>query len=52
MISRLMEDKPMLDQNKSPATLIDIRSVSRSFPKGSVDYLLVLDKVDLTIRSG
>lgn len=52
MISRLMEDKPMLDQNKSPATLIDIRSVSRSFPKGSGDDLLVLDKVDLTIRSG
>ncbi|MDU6378541.1 MAG: ATP-binding cassette domain-containing protein, partial [Bradyrhizobium sp.] len=42
----------MLDQNKSPATLIDIRSVSRSFPKGSGDDLLVLDKVDLTIRSG
>ncbi|MFN4923516.1 MULTISPECIES: AAA-associated domain-containing protein [Bradyrhizobium] len=42
----------MLDSNKPPVTLIDIRNVSRSFPKGSGDDLLVLDKVDLTIRSG
>src|ERR1700741_5069471 len=34
------------------AKLIDIRSVSRSFPKGSGEDLLVLDKVDLTIHSG
>ncbi|MFB9264485.1 AAA-associated domain-containing protein [Bradyrhizobium erythrophlei] len=33
-------------------TLIDIRSVCRSFPKGSGEELLVLEKVDLTIRSG
>ncbi|MEW6645507.1 MAG: nitrate/sulfonate/bicarbonate ABC transporter ATP-binding protein [Pseudomonadota bacterium] len=32
--------------------LIDIRNVSRSFPKGSGEDLLVLEKVDLTIRSG
>jgi NitT/TauT family transport system ATP-binding protein len=42
----------MLDPTKQPATLIDIRSVSRSFPKGSGEDLLVLDKVDLTIHSG
>jgi NitT/TauT family transport system ATP-binding protein len=42
----------MLDPSKPPATLIDIRSVSRSFPKGSGEDLLVLDKVDLTIHSG
>jgi NitT/TauT family transport system ATP-binding protein len=41
----------MLDQTKQP-TLIDIRSVSRMFPKGSGEDLLVLDKVDLTIHSG
>lgn len=33
-------------------TLIDIRGVNRSFPKGSGEELLVLEKVDLTIRSG
>jgi NitT/TauT family transport system ATP-binding protein len=42
----------MLDPTKPPATLIDIRSVSRSFPNGSGEDLLVLDKVDLTIHSG
>jgi len=42
----------MLDPTKPSATLIDLRSVSRSFPKGSGEDLLVLDKVDLTIRSG
>src|SRR6201999_138597 len=41
----------MLDTSKE-ATLLDIRSVCRSFPKGSGEDLLVLDKVDLTIRSG
>src|ERR1700753_4235463 len=40
----------MLDQVKQ-TSLIDIRSVCRSFPKGSGEDLLVLDKVDLTIRS-
>ena len=39
----------MLDQTK---TLIDIRGVCRSFPKGSGEELLVLEKVDLTIRTG
>ncbi|MBR1219292.1 nitrate/sulfonate/bicarbonate ABC transporter ATP-binding protein [Bradyrhizobium sp. U87765 SZCCT0131] len=32
--------------------LIDIRNVSRSFPKGSGEDLLVLENVDLAIRSG
>src|SRR6202050_946005 len=41
----------MLDQTKE-ATLIDIRGVCRSFPKGSGEDLLVLEKVDLTIHSG
>ncbi len=41
----------MLDQPKQ-STLIDIRSVCRSFPKGSGEDLLVLEKVDLTIHSG
>ena len=39
----------MLDQ---PSTLIDIRGVCRSFPKGSGEQLLVLEQVDLTIRAG
>jgi len=34
------------------AKLIDLRSVCRSFPKGSGEELAVLEKVDLTIRSG
>ncbi len=41
----------MLDQ-VNPTKLIDFRSVCRSFPKGSGDDLLVLEKVDLTINSG
>ena len=41
----------MLDTSKE-ATLLDIRSVCRSFPKGSGEELLVLEKVDLTIHSG
>jgi NitT/TauT family transport system ATP-binding protein len=41
----------MLDQT-AKATLIDIRSVCRSFPKGSGEALQVLDKVDLTIHAG
>jgi NitT/TauT family transport system ATP-binding protein len=41
----------MLDQIKQ-ASLVDIRSVCRSFPKGSGEDLLVLEKVDLTINSG
>jgi NitT/TauT family transport system ATP-binding protein len=41
----------MLDQVKQ-TSLIDIRSVCRSFPKGSGEDLLVLEKVDLTINSG
>jgi NitT/TauT family transport system ATP-binding protein len=32
--------------------LIDLRSVCRSFPKGKGEDLVVLEKVDLTIRSG
>jgi NitT/TauT family transport system ATP-binding protein len=41
----------MLDQTKQ-ASLIDISGVCRSFPKGSGEDLLVLEKVDLTINSG
>ena len=41
----------MLDQTKQ-TSLLDIRSVCRSFPKGSGEDLLVLEKVDLTIHSG
>lgn len=32
--------------------LVDIKNVCRSFPKGSGEDLLVLENVDLTIRSG
>src|ERR1700687_2100993 len=41
----------MLDQTK-PANLLDIHGVCRSFPKGSGEELLVLEKVALTIKSG
>ncbi len=41
----------MLDQTIQ-TNLLDIRGVCRSFPKGSGEDLLVLEKVDLTIRSG
>jgi NitT/TauT family transport system ATP-binding protein len=41
----------MFDQT-SPTSLLDIRGVCRSFPKGSGEDLLVLEKVDLAIRSG
>jgi NitT/TauT family transport system ATP-binding protein len=41
----------MLDQATS-SKLIDIRSVCRSFPKGSGQDLQVLEKVDLTIHTG
>ena len=41
----------MLDQ-VNQTKLIDFRAVCRSFPKGSGDDLLVLEKVDLTIQSG
>lgn len=39
----------VLDQ---PTPLIDMRGICRSFPKGSGEELLVLEKVDLTIRPG
>jgi ABC-type Fe3+/spermidine/putrescine transport system ATPase subunit len=41
----------MLDQSNQ-TSLLDIRGVCRSFPKGSGEDLLVLEKVDLTIHSG
>src|SRR5260370_42506569 len=41
----------MLDQTIQ-TSLLDISGVCRSFPKGSGEDLLVLEKVDLTIRSG
>ncbi|MBV9532662.1 MAG: nitrate/sulfonate/bicarbonate ABC transporter ATP-binding protein [Bradyrhizobium sp.] len=42
----------MLDPTKQRSALIDLRGVSRSFPKGSGEDLLVLENVDLTIGSG
>ena len=41
----------MIDLAKQ-TNLLDISGVCRSFPKGSGGDLLVLEKVDLTIRSG
>src|SRR5260370_30797300 len=41
----------MLDLTKQ-TSLLDIRGVCRSLPKGSGEGVLVLEKVDLTIRSG
>jgi NitT/TauT family transport system ATP-binding protein len=41
----------MLDISKE-TKLLDLRSVCRSFPKGSGEELQVLEKVDLTIHSG
>ncbi|MGJ4890924.1 AAA-associated domain-containing protein [Bradyrhizobium sp. HKCCYLRH3099] len=41
----------MRDQVKD-SSLIEIKSVSRTFPKGSGEDLVVLEKVDLTIRAG
>jgi NitT/TauT family transport system ATP-binding protein len=41
----------MLDQ-VNPTKLIDFRGICRSFPKGSGEDLLVLEKVDLTIHAG
>src|SRR5574337_484941 len=41
----------MLDQVQR-TNLLDIRSVCRSFPKGSGEDLVVLEKVDLVIKSG
>src|SRR6267154_5885552 len=41
----------MLDLT-SQTNLLEMRSVCRSFPKGSGEELLVLEKVDLTIHSG
>src|ERR1700736_3912046 len=41
----------MLDHTQQ-ASLLDIRGVCRSFPKGSGEDLLVLEKVDLTIHAG
>ena len=41
----------MLDKS-SEQNLIEMHGVCRSFPKGRGEDLLVLDKVDLTIRSG
>src|SRR3978361_1513365 len=45
------QENPMLDVTNQ-ANLLDIRGVCRSFPKGSGEDLLVLEKVDLTIHSG
>jgi NitT/TauT family transport system ATP-binding protein len=45
------QENPMLDLVNQPS-LLDIRGVCRSFPKGSGEQLLVLEKVDLTILSG
>ena len=45
------QEQLMLD-HANEATLLDIRGVCRSFPKGSGEDLLVLEKVDLTLQSG
>jgi NitT/TauT family transport system ATP-binding protein len=45
------QEEIMLDLTQQ-TNLLDIRGVCRSFPKGSGEDLLVLEKVDLTIRSG
>src|ERR1700730_5860752 len=45
------QEKLMLDPTQQ-TSLLDIRGVCRSFPKGSGEDLLVLEKVDLTIHSG
>ncbi len=42
----------MLELATKPDQLIDMRGVCRSFPKASGGDLLVLDRVDLTIRPG
>ena len=42
----------MLEKTSQSTVLIDLRNVCRSFPKGSGEDLLVLEKVDLTIRAG
>jgi NitT/TauT family transport system ATP-binding protein len=42
----------MMFSQSNPTSLLDIRDVCRSFPKGSGEELLVLEKVDLTIHSG
>jgi lipoprotein-releasing system ATP-binding protein len=41
----------MLDQVNNPV-LLDMRGICRSFPKGSGEDLLVLEKVDLTLHAG
>ena len=41
----------MLERTGEP-TLLNLHSISRSFPKGSGEELLVLEKVDLTINAG
>jgi NitT/TauT family transport system ATP-binding protein len=41
----------MLEQSRG-TSLVDMRGVCRSFPKGSGEELSVLEKVDLTIHSG
>jgi NitT/TauT family transport system ATP-binding protein len=41
----------MLEQS-AQTDLLDMRGICRSFPKGSGEELLVLENVDLTIRSG
>src|ERR1700684_448585 len=45
------QEKFMLDQTIQN-TLLDIRGICRSFPKGSGEDLLVLEKVDLTLHAG
>src|ERR1700710_431270 len=45
------QGKLMLDHSQQ-TSLLDIRGVCRSFPKGSGEELLVLENVDLTIHSG
>ena len=46
---RLTRNPSVFDQT-NPTSLLDIRDVCRSFPKGSGEELLVSQKVDLTIH--
>ena len=39
-------------EDRMTADLIELRNVSRLFPKGSGEDLVVLDDVDLTLRAG
>jgi NitT/TauT family transport system ATP-binding protein len=47
-----VEEKLLMVDDRSTTDLIELRNVSRLFPKGSGEDLVVLDDVDLTLRAG